>query len=80
VTIPNPVSNQTVHQTNKHLRNKHYLLATQLLVLIPLGTFYALNSARRLTSLKDGLLMADVCYDHELGLLPNEVDLDAVII
>lgn len=68
------------NEYDKHLRNKHYLLATQLLVPILLGTFYALNSARRLAALKDGLLMADVYYDYELGLLPNEVDLDAIII
>jgi hypothetical protein len=37
-------------------------------------------STRRLTSLKDGLLMADVYYDHVLSLLPNKVDLDAIII
>lgn len=60
----------------KHLCNKHYLLATQMLVPIPLGTFHMLNKNGRLKTLKDGVLMADVLYDPELGLLPKEVDLD----
>lgn len=61
----------------KHLCNKHYLLATQMLVPIPLGTFHMLNKNGRLKTLKDGVLMADVLYDPELGLLPKEADLDA---
>lgn len=56
---------------------KRYLLATQLLVPIPPGTFWILNNAGKLTRLKDGVLMADAAYDPELGLLPREVDLDA---
>jgi CRISPR-associated endonuclease/helicase Cas3 len=65
---------------DEHLRNKHYLLATQLLVPIPLGTLHALNKAGRLQCLKDGVLLADIRYDQELGLLPQEADLDAAII
>jgi CRISPR-associated endonuclease/helicase Cas3 len=65
---------------DEHLRNKHYLLAAQLLVPIPLGTLHRLNKAGRLQPLKDGLLLADIRYDEELGLLPQQVDLDAAII
>jgi len=60
-----------------HRAEKRYLLATQLLVPIPLGTFWMLNNAGRLTLLKDGVLMVDAAYDPELGLMPREVDLDA---
>ncbi|WP_027719322.1 CRISPR-associated helicase/endonuclease Cas3 [Desulfovirgula thermocuniculi] len=60
----------------EHRTQKHFLLATQLLVPVPLGTFWMLNNAGRLTPLKDGTLVANVAYDPELGLLPGEVDLD----
>jgi CRISPR-associated endonuclease/helicase Cas3 len=63
-----------------HICDKHYLLATQLLVPIPLGTYHALKKDGRITSLKDGPLMADVSYDPNLGLLPKEVDLDVAFI
>ncbi len=59
---------------------KRYLLANQLLVPIPLGTFHMLNKAERLKQLKDGTLLADATYNSELGLLPKEVDIDAAII
>jgi len=59
---------------------KQYLLANQLLVPIPLGTFHMLNKAGRLKQLKDGTLLANATYNSELGLLPKEVDIDAVII
>lgn len=65
----------TEHET--HRAEKHYLLATQLLVPIPLGTFWMLSNGGRLTRLKDGTLVADATYDPELGLSPREVDLDA---
>ncbi|MCS7224906.1 MAG: CRISPR-associated helicase Cas3' [Armatimonadetes bacterium] len=63
-----------------YLTNKHYLLASQLVVPIPLSTFHMLKKAGRLKLLKNGVLMADAPYDYELGLLPTEVDSDVVII
>lgn len=63
-------------QYEAHRAQKHYLLATELLVPIPFGTFWMLNNAGRLTLLKDGILVADAAYDPELGLLPGEADLD----
>lgn len=65
---------------DQHIRNKHYLLATQLLVPIPLGTFHALKNADRITPLKDGVRMADVCYNPEIGLLPKEGEVSASFI
>ena len=66
---------------DEHIRNKHYLMATQLLVPIPLGAFHALKNANRITPLKDGVRMADVRYDCELGLIPKEgVGLDVASI
>ena len=59
---------------------KQYLLANQLLVPIPLGTFHMLNKVGRLKQLKDGILLANATYNSELGLLPKEVDIDAAII
>jgi len=59
---------------------KQYLLANQLLVPIPLETFYMLNKAGKLKQLKDGTILANATYNSELGLLPKEVDIDAVII
>ncbi len=59
-----------------HMREKRYLLANQLLVPIPIGTFCALNKAGKVQQLDDGMLMVDAAYDPRLGLLPQEVDLD----
>ena len=65
---------------DRHRSHKHYLLADQLLVPIPIGTFWKLNKAGRLTRLDDGTLVADVAYDRGLGLLPEEIDLDVQFI
>lgn len=65
---------------NMRMRNKHYLLATQLLVPIPLGTFKRLERDEKLTLLKDGVWMVDVSYDPDLGLLPKGVDVDVAIL
>lgn len=62
-----------------HMQEKRYLLANQLLVPIPLGTFHMLNKAGLLTK-QNGTLIANVAYDSELGLLPKEVDIDASFI
>lgn len=65
---------------DEHIRNKHYLLATQLLVPISLGTFHALKNTGRITPLKDGVRMADVRYDPKLGLLPKEGEVNVSLI
>ncbi|RLI48304.1 MAG: CRISPR-associated helicase Cas3 [Candidatus Thorarchaeota archaeon] len=64
----------------RHMSDKQYLLAYQLLVPIPLGTFYMLNNAGKLQRLEEGVLLAEVAYDSELGLLPKEMDLDVNIV
>lgn len=61
----------------EYMRDDRYLLANQLFVPIPLGTFHMLRNAGRLAGLTQGALMADVPYNEELGLLPKEVDIDA---
>lgn len=61
----------------KHLHNKHYLLAIQLFVPIPLGTFFKLKQKGKIRPLKSGVLTVDASYDPQLGLLPEEADLDA---
>ncbi|MFN3420667.1 MAG: CRISPR-associated helicase Cas3' [Armatimonadota bacterium] len=61
---------------DEHLKEKRYLLANQLLVPIPIGTFHMLNNGGLLTRQNDTLI-ANVTYDNELGLLPKEVDIDA---
>ncbi len=63
----------------EHWQEKRYLLANQLLVPIPLGTFHMLNKAGLLTR-QDRTLIANVAYDEMLGLLPKEVDIDAAFI
>jgi CRISPR-associated endonuclease/helicase Cas3 len=60
-----------------HRTAKRYLLATQLLVPVPSGTFWMLKNSGRLAFLKDGTVLANVAYDSELGLLPGEIDLEA---
>lgn len=60
----------------KHLEKKCYLLANQLLVPIPLGTFHMLNK-KGLLSRQDNTFIANVPYDNELGMLTREIDIDA---
>jgi len=57
-----------------------YLLAHQLLVPIPLGMFHMFNRTGRLRRLADGTILASVAYDHEFGLLPEGMDIDATLI
>ncbi len=59
---------------------KRYLLASELLVPIPLGTFRMLNEQGRIKQVSNRTLLANAAYDDELGLLPEEVDLDVNII
>ena len=63
-----------------HQEQKQYLLASELLVPVPLGTFQMLNQQGRIRQIAGRVLLADVAYDDELGLLPREVDLDVNII
>lgn len=61
----------------EHQSKKHYLLASQLLVPVPVGTFKLLNQQGRIVrSLAGNVLLANVAYNDALGLLPKEVDLD----
>ncbi len=63
-----------------HQERKRYLLASQLLVPIPLGTFHMFNQHGRIKQLSNRTLLANVAYDDKLGLLSGEVDLDVNII
>jgi CRISPR-associated endonuclease/helicase Cas3 len=63
---------------DEHIRNRHYLLATQLLVAIPSGALHALTG--KIKRLKDGVLMVDVRYDPKLGLLPKEGEINTSFI
>ncbi len=60
---------------HEHWKNKRYLLAHQLLVPISLGTFWRLNKDGSLIK-RDRILIANVAYDSQLGLLPERIDLD----
>ncbi len=64
----------------RHIHDKQYLLATQLLVPISIGSFHALRSKGRLTLLNNGPIMLDARYDDELGLLLYEPELTAALI
>lgn len=57
-----------------------HLLANQFLVPIPYGTVWKLQRDGRLQQLKDRTIVAAVQYDDELGLLPDEADIDAVLV
>jgi CRISPR-associated endonuclease/helicase Cas3 len=63
----------------RHLEEKHYLLANQLLVPVPAGTFHMLKNAGLLKK-QNSAFIADIIYDEELGLLSKEVDIDASLI
>lgn len=53
---------------------KQHLLANQLLIPIPVGTFHMLRN-RNLSEKHKGVLLVNARYDGELGLLPQEVDM-----
>ena len=59
-----------------YFREKHYLLASQLFVPIPLGTSHKLKKSGLLQRTKDGILLVNSAYDEEQGLQINRVDLD----
>lgn len=65
---------------HEYLEQKHYLLASELLIPIPMGTFWMLNKAGKIRRLQNGTLLVAVKYDSELGLLPQEFDLDGTFI
>ncbi|MDW8003042.1 MAG: hypothetical protein RMJ39_10365, partial [Deltaproteobacteria bacterium] len=62
-----------------HMQEKRYLLANQLLVPIPLGTFHMLNNAG-LLSKTSTVIVVSVNYDSELGLLHHETAPDFFLI
>lgn len=61
---------------DKYCSEKRFLLADQLFVPIPLGTFHMLNKQGKLTQ-HNRVLIANVAYDSRVGLSPKEVNLDA---
>lgn len=68
------------HEFIQYQEQKHYLLASELFVPIPLGTFHMLKQQGRIQQLADRTYLADVVYDDELGILSKEVDLDVNIL
>uniref|UniRef100_A0A7C5RUN1 CRISPR-associated helicase Cas3 n=1 Tax=Thermomicrobium roseum TaxID=500 RepID=A0A7C5RUN1_THERO len=60
-----------LEEYTRHSVERRALLASQLLVPLPMGTFWKLCRANRISQLKDGTLVAAVNYDPELGLLPD---------
>ncbi len=69
-----------LEEYTRHSVEKRTLLANQLLVPLPLGTFWKLHRANRISQLKDGTLVAAVSYDPELGLLPDAASPDFLAI
>ncbi len=65
-----------------HQHANQRLLANQLLVPIPYGTYHMLARQHRLTATNatDGVVLVDAPYDSHIGLLPDRVDLDVVIL
>ena len=63
----------------EYRRNKQYLLANQLLVPIPLGTYRKLKNEGRLNQ-ANGVLQVDASYTIEQGLDTNTIDIDWSII
>jgi CRISPR-associated endonuclease/helicase Cas3 len=63
----------------EYCRNKQYLLANQLLVPLPLGTFWKLRNKGRLIQ-ADGVLQVDASYTEEQGLDTGAVDIDWCIV
>jgi CRISPR-associated endonuclease/helicase Cas3 len=54
---------------HRYMKAKQYLLATQLLAPISTNRFHTLQRMGKIVRLADGVPMADVSYDPELGLL-----------
>ncbi|MCS7256000.1 MAG: CRISPR-associated helicase Cas3' [Thermomicrobium sp.] len=65
-----------LEEYTRYMAHGQSLLATQLLVPVPFGTLWKLQNAGRLSRAKDGTLIASIGYDAELGLLPDEADID----
>ena len=63
----------------KHRQSKQYLLANQLLVPIPLGTYWKLKNEGRLNQ-ENGVLQVDASYTIEQGLDTSTIDIDWSII
>jgi CRISPR-associated endonuclease/helicase Cas3 len=49
--------------------SRYYLIADQLFVPVPQGIFQMLSKVGRLKRLRDNILLANVLYDQEFGLL-----------
>lgn len=56
----------------RHVAERQYLLATQLLVPVSLGLFHSLRNKGRVSLLRHGPPVVHVPYDAELGLRPDE--------
>jgi CRISPR-associated endonuclease/helicase Cas3 len=63
----------------EYRRNKQYLLANQLLVPVPLGTYWKLKNEGRLNQ-ANGVLQVDASYTIEQGLNTSTIDIDWSII
>jgi len=63
----------------EYRRNKQYLLANQLLVPIPLGTYRKLKNERRLVP-ANGVFQVDTQYTEEQGLDTGAIDIDWCIV
>jgi len=59
-----------------HIDTRRYLLAAQLMVPIPWGTYHMLRKSGRLRSHSARILLADVRYDPEIGLIPDDIEVD----
>jgi len=63
----------------KYRRSKQYLLANQLLVPVPLGTYWKLKNEGRLVQ-ANGVLKVDALYTEEQGLDTGAIDIDWCIV
>jgi len=74
--LPRPLYEEFI----SHFDGKRYLLAEELLTPITMGLFHRLNNEGRICWLeRERTLMAEVRYDEDLGLTPDE-PMDDVII
>ena len=75
--LPRPL----YEEFRSHFDERRYLLAEGLLTPITMGLFHKLNNEGRMRRLeRERLLMADVRYDGELGLTPDEPIDEGIII
>lgn len=67
------------NEYEEYRRSKQYLLANQLLVPVPLGTYWKLNNEGRLVQ-ANGVLKVDAQYTEEQGLDTGAIDIDWCIV